>query len=260
MHNIKLLLAYDGTAYSGWQKNNKDPSIEGIIEKALAQVLQHPVYLQAASRTDAGVHAAGQVVNFFTKKDVSLDKLKYSINCILPNDIAVKSMEHAPEGFHPTLDCKSKEYHYRVCYGPIQLPHQRAYEWHFPKKFNIEAIRESIPKLIGEHDFSAFCNSRLNEEYAHYRRCLQSIEVFELPHNCLRFEIKGNNFLYKMVRNLVGTLVYVGSGKIKREQVVSILQGMDRTRAGMTAPAHGLCLHKVNYFFTTEHTENTENT
>jgi tRNA pseudouridine38-40 synthase len=240
-------LTYDGTAYLGWQKTKMGPSIEEALEKALSQVLQHSIHLQAASRTDAGVHAAGQVANFFTTKEVSLDKLKYSLNCILPKDIAVKSMEEAPADFHPTLDCKSKEYHYRVCFGPVQIPQQRLYEWHYFKDIDIAAIKETIPMLIGERDFAAFCNTRETNAYAHYRRFLQSIEVVELPRDCLRFEIKGNNFLYKMVRNLIGTLVYVGCGKIEKERVPEILLSQDRTQAGMTAPAHGLCLHKVNY-------------
>lgn len=247
MRNLRLLIAYDGTAYLGWQKTKIGPSIEETIEKAFSQVLQHSVHMQAASRTDAGVHALGQVANFFTDKDVPLDKLKYSVNCILPKDIAVKALEEAADVFHPTLDCKSKEYHYRVCYGKIQMPHQRAYEWHFPRKLDIAAIKEAIPMLTGEHDFSAFCNIRDADYYAHYRRFLQSIEVIEQPHDCLRFEIKGNNFLYKMVRNLVGTLAYVGCGKIPKEQVAGILSSQDRTRAGITAPAHGLCLHKIDY-------------
>lgn len=245
--NIKLKLAYDGTAYLGWQKTKMGPSIEGTIESLLSQVLQHPIYLQAASRTDAGVHAVGQVANFFTPKDMPLEKLKYSLNCMLPKDIAINDLEEVPESFHPTLECKSKEYHYHLCYGRIQLPHERHYAWHYPRKLAIETIKETIPLLIGERDFSAFCNTRISNAYAHYRRCLESIEVYELPHECLRFEICGNNFLYKMVRNLVGTLAFVGSGKINREKIVDILSSLDRTQAGMTAPAHGLCLFQVNY-------------
>lgn len=247
MRNIKLLLAYDGTRYLGWQKTNMGPSIEGTIESALTMVLQHPIYLQAASRTDAGVHASGQVANFFTSKDIPLEKLKYSLNCMLPRDIAINVLEEAPDSFHPTLACKSKEYHYQLCYGRIQMPHHRWYAWHYPRKLDINAIRQTVPLLIGERDFSSFCNTSLSNTYAHYRRCLQSIEVYELPHEGLRFEIRGNNFLYKMVRNLVGTLAFVGSGKIQRGEVEDILLSEDRTKAGMTAPAHGLCLYRVNY-------------
>lgn len=247
MRNIKLVLAYEGTAYLGWQKTKMGPSVEEMLEKALSRVLQHPINLQAASRTDAGVHAASQVANFFTFKDILLDKLKYSSNCILPKDIAVKSMEEVSASFHPTLDCTSKEYHYRVCYGSVQMPHDRHYEWHYPYPIDLAAIQEAIPKLIGEHDFSSFCNTRESNLYAHYHRFLESIELFELPQKSLRFEIRGNHFLYKMVRNLVGTLVYVGTGKINKECITEILLSKDRTKAGMTAPAHGLCLHQVTY-------------
>lgn len=247
MRNIKFLLAYDGTSYLGWQKTRMGPSIEEALEQAISKVLQHPVQVQAASRTDAGVHAAGQVANFFTDKDIVLEKLKYSLNCILPKNIAIKSIEEMHASFHPTLDCKSKEYHYRVCYGPVQLPHDRHYEWHYPYGIDLDKIREAIPALLGEHDFSSFCNTREPDAYVHYRRYVQAITVGELSHASLRFVIKGNNFLYKMVRNLVGTLIYVGNGKIKQEEVANILLSKDRTKAGMTAPAHGLCLYNVNY-------------
>lgn len=247
MRNIKLSLVYDGTAYLGWQKTEMGPSIEETIEKAFSKVLQHRVHVQAASRTDAGVHAVCQTANFFTHKDASLDKLKYSINCILPKDIAIKSMMEAPASFHPTLDCKSKEYHYRVCYGAVQMPHDRCYEWHYSYMMDLETINEVIPTLIGEHDFSSFCNTSESNAYAHYHRFIQSIEVLELSHQSLLFKIKGNNFLYKMIRNLVGTLIYVGSGKIKKEEMTNILLSKDRTKAGITAPAHGLYLFQVNY-------------
>lgn len=245
--NIKLTIAYDGTDYLGWQKTETGASIEEAMENVLVQVLQHPVSLQAASRTDAGVHAAGQVVNFFTSKDIPLNKLKYSLNCLLPHDIAVNAIQEAPVGFHPTLDCKGKEYHYHVCYGRIQLPPQRLYAWHYPYELDLEVIRNAIPLLIGQRDYSVFCNVKKNHTYSHYIRNVESIDMIELPDDCLRFEICGNNFLYKMVRNIVGTLVYVGRGKIAVDELQSIITEGDRTRAGMTAHAHGLKLHRVLY-------------
>ena len=247
MHNIRLKLAYDGSRYLGWQKTKMGPSIEEALESALSKILQHSVYLQAASRTDAGVHAVGQIVNFLTTKDISLDKLRYSLNSMLPYDIKVATLEEAPSSFHPTLDCKSKEYHYHVCYAANQLPHQRHHIWHFPKPLDIGAMREAIPLLLGQKDFASFCNKHINQTYSHYTRYVESIEMHELPDQCLRFEIRGNNFLYKMVRNLVGTLLYVGCSKINGEDLADILASEDRRLAGITADAKGLFLVKVNY-------------
>jgi tRNA pseudouridine38-40 synthase len=247
MRNIKLQLSYDGTRYLGWQKTKMGHSIEESLEKAIFQILQHEVTLQAASRTDAGVHAAGQVVNFFTSKDISLNKLKHSLNCVLPKDIAVNTIEEVSISFHPTLNSIGKEYHYHICFDHVQLPMQRHYSWHYPYQLDISKMKQSIPILMGEHDFSAFCNVKKNSSHSHYLRRLESIGIFELPQNCLRFEIRGNNFLYKMVRNLVGTFICVGCGKIALEDVKKILSSQDRKKAGFTAPSHGLFLQQVFY-------------
>jgi len=223
------------------------PSVEESVERALSTVLQHKVILQAASRTDAGVHATGQIVNFFTQKNIDFGKLQYSLNSLLYGDIIVNGVEIAADEFHPTLDCKSKEYHYHICYGRIQFPHQRHYAWHYPRPIAIDKIRQGIVLLVGQRDFSAFCNNKQSHSYTHYNRYLESVKVFELENECLRFEIRGNNFLYKMVRNLVGTLVYVGTGKIELAELVRIIDGGLRAHEGVTAPALGLCLHRVNY-------------
>lgn len=248
MANIKLKVAYDGTHYLGWQKTKMGPSIEEILENVLSQILQEELALQAASRTDAGVHAKGQIVNFIATKEIpSLQRLLVSLNCLLPKDIAVLDIEQAADDFHPTLDCISKEYHYWVCYGTAQLPHHRFYSWHYPHQLNIDAMQRTAKQLVGEHDFSTFCNFKKNSSYDHTIRRVQEITVTELPEQRVHFRIVGNNFLYKMVRNLVGTLVYVGRGKIQEESIPGILLSGDRTQAGVTAPAHGLCLHHVFY-------------
>ncbi|MEI8125166.1 MAG: tRNA pseudouridine(38-40) synthase TruA [Parachlamydiaceae bacterium] len=243
--NIKLVVAYDGTNFLGWQKTKTGRSVEEELEKVLTQVLQHEIKLQAASRTDAGVHATGQVVNFFTTKDISFSKLHIALNSLLPQDVAVVTVDEMPEAFHPTLDCTGKEYHYNICYGITQLPHRRLYSWHSPHKFEIAKMDEAIPFLIGSHDFSSFCNTKKNEEYTDSVRDLQQISIVNLPDNTLRFELRGNSFLYKMVRNLVGTLVYVGQGKIQSKELPGILAARSRPLAGVTAPAHGLFLHQV---------------
>lgn len=247
-NNIRLKVAYDGRHYLGWQKTAMGPSIEEELQKVVEQILQEPIALQAASRTDAGVHATGQIVNFHTNKTaLSLDKLMIGLNSLLPKDIAVLSVEEAPANFHPTLDCQSKEYHYEICYGTAQIPQHRYYSWHYPFALSVYKMKDAAEFFIGSHDFSAFCNVKKNSTYESYVRTILSIKIIELGHDRLRFEIRGNNFLYKMVRNLVGTLVYVGCGKIALEEIEGILTKKDRTLAGMTAPAHGLCLYRVYY-------------
>lgn len=246
--NIKLTIAYDGTHFLGWQKTITGPSIEQSLENAITHILQQPVQLQAASRTDAGVHANGQVVNFFSDKELPHpEKLQIGLNSILPKDIAVLSVECVNNAFHPTLDCKGKEYHYHLCYGRTQLPQQRLYAWHYPHALNIELMKEAAKLIVGKRDFKVFCNAKKNETYDDHVRDLTKIEIVELESNCLRFEISGANFMYKMVRNIVGTLVYIGCGKISLSELPAILESADRTLAGITSPAHGLFLHRVEY-------------
>ncbi|WP_068468081.1 tRNA pseudouridine(38-40) synthase TruA [Candidatus Protochlamydia phocaeensis] len=248
MQNIKLLIAYDGGHYLGWQKTPMGPSIEATLQQVLEQILQHPISLQAASRTDAGVHALGQVVNFLTSKPPSdFNRFIISLNSLLPKDLVVLSAERAPTTFHPTLDSIGKEYHYFICYGMTQLPHLRHYSWHCHFPLRLAEMRSALPYFIGTHNFAAFCNFKKNAHYTDYTREIQEISLLELEGCRLRFSVRGNHFLYKMVRNLVGTLVYIGKGKIDKEQIPAILSSEKRTEAGITAPAHGLFLHQVFY-------------
>ncbi len=243
MKNLKLIVAYEGTAYLGWQRTEMGPSIEGELQKVLEQILQHPVKLQAASRTDAGVHAEGQVVNFFTSRKVDVERLKKSINGLLPEDIRIVGIEMMPDGFHPTLGARGKEYHYSLCLGSIQLPFYRKFSWHFVKPVDMNKMREAAAFLIGKHDFSALTNEKQDDNM----REVFHIEIEEAGSNRLRIRVAGNHFLYKMVRNIVGTVVYAGCGMLSIEEVRSLLENRDRTAAGMTAPAHGLTLKNVYY-------------
>jgi tRNA pseudouridine38-40 synthase len=240
--NVKLIVAYDGTRYLGWQKTFTGPSIEGCLQEVLEKILQHPTFLQAASRTDAGVHADKQVVNFFTPHSLDYPRLKHSLNSLLPDDIVILEASEAPTGFHPTLEAKAKEYHYAICHGNVQLPKNRLYEWHYPCALDIEAMRQSAMTLTGEHDFAAFCNVKKNAHYKNTIRTVSNIEIQETFQKTLKIIIRGENFLYKMVRNIVGTLMYIGCGKLSQESLTGILSGLDRKQAGMTAPAH-----KVTY-------------
>lgn len=248
MKNIKLTIAYDGTAYRGWQKTAMGPSIEEALENPLKRILQHPVVLQAASRTDAGVHAYDQVVNFLTEKeDIHLERLQNSLNQLLSPDIVVLKINEEHQEFHPTLDCKQKEYHYFICTDSVQLPEHRHYSWHCPRLYLFSEMNKAAQLLVGQQDFSSFCNFRKQQHYENYVRSVYSVQIEELPQKRLVIKIQGQNFLYKMVRNIVGTLIYVGMGKIACAEIPNILAKHDRTTAGITAPAHGLFLFKVSY-------------
>lgn len=247
LHNIKLLIAYDGTAYLGWQSNNTGRSIEERLKKALEHILQQTIILQAASRTDVGVHADGQVVNFFTTKELNFASFALSVNSQLPKDIVVLKASLASPHFHPTLDAVEKEYRYQLCYSRVQRPHMRLYAWHYHHPLNIEIMREAANFFIGTHNFSALCNERKSNPYDSKIRHLSSINIQELPEKNICYRITGPNFLYKMVRNLVGTLVYIGAGKIGLEASAQILASTKRQKAGITAPAHGLSLYHINY-------------
>lgn len=223
--NIKLTLSYHGTPFLGWQKTKTGPSIEQHLQQALHTLLEHKVVLQAASRTDAGVHAKGQIVNFNSSHMPD----QSALNALLPEEIRVLEMTRAEDTFHPTIDAKGKEYHYLITNHPFQLPFDLDCAWHFPYLLNLELMKKAAKELIGTHDFSSFCNqSPSNPEDK--TRTLTQIAIHPTQDG-FRFEIKGHSFLYKMVRNLVGNLAYIGAGKSKK----------------MTAPAHGLTLKKVYY-------------
>lgn len=247
MHNIKLLIAYEGTHYLGWQKTKMGPSIEECLQGGLEKILQHPVALQAASRTDAGVHAKGQVINFLTSKTLHFSSLAISLNSLIPKDIVVLNAEEMPLSFHPTLDSKGKEYRYYASLGPIQLPFQRLYSWHVHHDLDLDLVKKAIPQFIGKHNFKAFCNVKKNECYADFEREVHFLEMEEKEKNEICFRIGGNHFLYKMVRNIVGTLIDIGKGKIALVDLPPILQTGKRPLAGVTAPAHGLFLHEIFY-------------
>lgn len=248
MPNIKLIIAYDGKGFLGWQKTSTGPSIEASLEQALEKILQEPISLQAASRTDAGVHAMAQPVNFLTKKqELNLNKLSFEVNSLLPIGIRVLSADLMPDEFHPTIHSTGKIYHYHLCLGKVQLPHNRFYSWHCPYPLNLPHMHSASEYFLGKQDFSSFCNVKKNNHTTDYVREIIRLDFIPLPDERLRIEIQGNNFLYKMVRNIVGTLVFVGRGKLQADQIPAILKKKDRTVSGMTAPAHGLALYKVFY-------------
>lgn len=234
MYQVKI--SYDGTRYFGWQKTKTGPSIQEELEKAILQITRETVQPEAASRTDRGVHAEGQVVQFALAQEWEPSKIHLGLNAVLPKDIRIKEIER--KDFHPTLDASGKEYRYRICQGIAQDPTLRLYSWHFRYPLDRLLVERAAEDLIGTHDFTSFANEEEKDPVC----SLESIQF-----DGTFFRIRGNRFLYKMVRNLVGTLAYAGCGKIAPEAIPGILAAKDRKLAGITAPAHGLYLHQVFY-------------
>lgn len=245
--NYKLIIAYRGTEYKGWQKTSLGRSIEEMLEKSIFQIHRQQVRLQAASRTDAGVHAEGQVVNFLTDAPISdLRRFLHGLNGTLPQDIRILCIEPMPAHFHPTTDAIGKHYTYWICNHQVQLPFYRHLSWHFPYPLDIALMQKESQHLLGAHDFSSFCNER--SLWTRNPVCtIDAINILLYEENRLSICFKGDHFLYKMVRNLAGTLAYVGCGKIPPNTIPSILEKKARALAGVTAPAHGLTLKEVFY-------------
>lgn len=231
----KAVIAYDGTPYFGWQKNPSGPSIQEELQKAIERITGESVLPEAASRTDRGVHAEGQVVQFGLAKALEIGKLHRGLNAVLPKTIRIVDL--IPCQFHPTLDALGKEYIYRLSTAPVQDPVQRLYAWHVHTPLDLAKMEKESLQLIGTKDFTSFSNEEKKDPIC-------TIESIELR-GALDIVIRGDRFLYKMVRNIVGALVYVGSGKLL--SLTDILASRDRKKGGMTAPAHGLHLHQVFY-------------
>ncbi|MBM3201088.1 MAG: tRNA pseudouridine(38-40) synthase TruA [Chlamydiae bacterium] len=238
--NIVLLLSYEGTRYQGFT-----PGIVSCLEKALASHQITFSKIQAASRTDAKVHAKGQVVNFFTPKlPFPIEKFPLIINHSLPEDIRILEARIKDNSFHATLDAKSKEYCYYLSTDNVQLPFERNFAWHYPVALDLTLMQKASEYFIGEKDFTSFVNQGSDRDM----KTLSTITKCSIEKkSCVIFTIHGSHFHYKMVRNIVGTLVYIGQGKIKIEELKTIFSSSDRTLSGITAPAHGLVLNKVHY-------------
>jgi tRNA pseudouridine38-40 synthase len=247
-NSYRLLISYEGTNYKGWQKNQALNTVELAIEKALTKLRLPFSKLEAASRTDSGVHALGQVIRLdLVTPFANSYQLRMAINSQLPEDIRLLEIFLCEPNFHPSLQAKSKTYHYFICMSPVQIPIHRLFSWHVPYTLNLKQMSLAATYLEGEHNFRAFTSSRNHEPYNNYTREIQKIEFLILESSRLKIIVRGNHFLYKMVRNLVGTLVDVGRSKIDPESIHAILLSEDRRQAGITAPAHGLFLNCVEY-------------
>lgn len=243
---VALTVAYDGGAFLGWQKTEEGPSIEEALERALFHIFHFKPVLQAASRTDRGVHASGQIVQFILEKEIEPKKLLLGLNALLPYEIRILEARICPITFHPTLDALGKEYIYRLALGTAPHPLFREMAWHVPKFCLSEEVLLAIPDLVGERDFKAFCNQRKGLNYPTTVRNLKSI-TWKKEGTLLTFSLIGDHFLYKMARNIVGLLVQIGEGKFARELIPLLFQNRVRKEGAMTAPAHGLSLERVFY-------------
>ena len=244
MRNIKLIIEYDGKGFNGWQKQPDRLNIQGEIEKAIEEITGEKVDLTASGRTDAGVHSLGQTANFKTDSKIPTEKFAKAINSRLKKSIVIKSAEEVDEKFHSRYSVKSKTYRYIINNSENGTAIYRGLEYHVPMKLDYEKMNEAIKYFIGEHDFKAFKASGTSSKSS-VRKILDGSVRKEGERVII--EVTGKGFLYNMVRIISGTLLDVGLGKIKPEDIPSIIESKDRTKAGKTLPAHGLYLLQVNY-------------
>jgi tRNA pseudouridine38-40 synthase len=245
VRNFKLIIEYDGSRYHGWQRQKGDRSIQEEIENALETITAAKVTLIGSGRTDAGVHALGQVANFKCDTRLEPAALMNALNSLLANDIVIKACETVSASFHARYDVKSKVYQYRILNRTLPVAIGRQYAWFIRKTLNPEAMRAAITQIIGRHDFKAFEGTGSARQ--HTIRHIFSAELAGPDDGFLVFQFEADGFLRFMVRNMVGTLVDVGLEKLSSDDFKRILNSKDRCQASATAPPHGLTLLKVNY-------------
>lgn len=242
--NICLVVAYDGTDFHGFQRQTNASSIQLCIEQALSAIFRSPITIYGAARTDAGVHARGQVVNFYGEGTIPTEKIPYAMKGYLPREIAVLSAVEMPENFSVRHDNKGKHYCYSIVNSRIHDPFQLRYAWFIRKPLDRQAMKDGAAILLGTHDFSAFEGQ--NTTPMNPVKTMYAIDLEE-KENVLQIHVVGDGFLYHMVRNIAGGLVDLGLHRMTLSDFSRILEGKDRTKLGATAPAHGLCLEEVFY-------------
>jgi len=244
MRNIKLTISYDGTNYHGWQYQPDRKTIQETLKKALERILNHEVKVYGGARTDSGVHAMGQVANFFTEKTIDILSLKKGLNSLLPNDIRVLDAIEVDNEFHARYSSKSKTYVYTILNTPFDSPFFHRYTWHVPYYLDVQMMHRAIKEITGIHDFSAF--KKKNEIYKSNIREVLRAGVKRRKH-FIYILIEATGFLRYMVRNITGTLILIGKGKINKNAMKDILESKNRDMAGQTAPARGLFLKEIVY-------------
>lgn len=244
MRNIRLLIEYDGTDYAGWQWQKNGKTIQENLSKAIEQVVQEPIKIYGASRTDAGVHALGQVANFHTTSDIPSERLLHAINFYLPYDITIKAAADMPSSFHAQYDAQSKVYQYTLLNDWIRSSLNRNFCYMFGFHLDIDKMITASSYLVGTRDFTSFTTKAWCEK--NRIRTVKELDI-KKEGRYIHFTIEANGFLYNMVRTIVGTLIEIGRGKIAAEHMKDILDAKNRKAAGPTAPARGLCLMGVKY-------------
>jgi tRNA pseudouridine38-40 synthase len=243
---VKLTVSYDGTAYAGWQVQPNGTTIQEVMEGAFSRILQEPVRLRAAGRTDAGVHAREQVVDFADAGVRDLETIVRGGNALLPPAIRVLSASVAPETFDARRHATEKEYRYFLYLSPVDSPFLSRYAWHIEAPLDLEAVREGLSHLVGEHDFSSFRGQGCNAISPVRTVFRAEVAKHDVP-GLVSIDVAGAGFLRHMVRNIVGTVVNAGKGKHSADHIGEILRARDRSAAGVNAPPNGLFLWRVSY-------------
>ncbi len=254
-YTYRLDIAYEGTLYAGWQIQPNATSIQSIIQEKLSCILKAPHTITGAGRTDAGVHALQQVAHFRTSHPIDTIRVMRSLNGMLPLDIRILSLTSAPIDFHARKSATAKEYHYTIITGPLVLPQDRRYAWHIFQALDIAKIEQATGYFIGTHDFLAYANE--NTKGAAAKNSIRTIYELRIHRELyskqapyqqkIRLEFYGNGFLYKMVRNITGMLVAIGSGRKTVEEIENTFYQRDRRSVDRSAPAHGLTLARIEY-------------
>ena len=247
--NFKIIIEYDGRKFSGWQIQKHRITIQGELEKALSTILNQQIKITGSGRTDAGVHAYGQVANFFADTNLSCKAIKKGVNSIIKDSIVIKECNIANKKFHARYDAVSKEYHYHILNRPDPCAIQKNYVWHIKKALDLNNMRQCCSIIKGKHNFKSFEGSG-SPKKSTIREIFSAdfiIDANNINNNTIIFKISANGFLKFMVRNIVGTIVLAGLSKINIQEFQNILQAKNRNLAGPTAPAHGLFLMNVKY-------------
>lgn len=245
MNNYKLTIQYDGGRYKGWQRlGDSENTVQGKIENAISVMTGYPVEIIGSSRTDAGVHALAQVANFKISDQLPESKIMNFLNHYLPPDISITEVVQVDDRFHARYNAKDKTYIYKIWNEAYSHPFMRKYSMHVAKKLDIELMKKAAQHFIGEHDFTAYSNAKSKKKDA--VRTIYSLDIEEVD-GFIQFRVSGNGFLYNMVRKIVGTLIEVGLGDKKAEDIPAIIASKERSQTGGMAEAYGLYLEKIHF-------------
>lgn len=245
MKNYKLTIQYDGGRYKGWQRQgNSDNTIQGKIENVLTELAEEPIEIIGSGRTDAGVHALAQIANFRMSKSATEDEVMHYLNRYLPHDISITNVMLMHDRFHSRYNAKDKTYLYKIWNEQYTHPFMRKYSMHVENKLDIEKMRKASQHFLGEHDFTSYSNAKANK-----KSMVREIYSLEINENAgfIEIKVRGNGFLYNMVRKIIGTLIEVGLGKIDVDAIPGILESKERIQTGRMADAEGLYLEKVGF-------------